>query len=188
MELITDYDLGITYTPGKANVMADALSRKSYCNNLMLQQGQPLLHEEFRKLNLHIFPQGFLSTLVVKPNLTDQIIAAQKRDKGIFRIKENIVSGVAKCFSMDERGVVFFENRLVVPKKQHLRQLILKEAHESPLTIHPGSTKMYQDLRQRFWWTRMKREIAEFIAKCDVCRRVKAASKTCWHPSAFSCS
>src|SRR3954468_13489527 len=52
VELISDYDLGITYTPGKANVMADALSRKSYCNNLMLQQGQPLLHEEFRKINL----------------------------------------------------------------------------------------------------------------------------------------
>ena len=47
VELISDYDLGITYTPGKANVMADALSRKSYCNNLMLQQSQPLLHEEF---------------------------------------------------------------------------------------------------------------------------------------------
>ena len=45
LELISDYDLGITYTPGKGNVMADALSRKSYCNNLMLQQGQPLLHE-----------------------------------------------------------------------------------------------------------------------------------------------
>ena len=61
--------------------MADALSRKSYCNNLMLQQGQPLLHEDFRKLNLHIVPQGFLSTLVAKPTLKDQIIAGQKRDK-----------------------------------------------------------------------------------------------------------
>ena len=49
METITDYDCGITYTPGKANVMANALSRKSYCNNLMVQQAQPLLHEEFRK-------------------------------------------------------------------------------------------------------------------------------------------
>ena len=127
VELILDYDLGITYTSGKANVMADALSRKSYCNNLMLKQSQPLLHEEFRKLNLHIVPRGFLSTLVAKPTLMDQIIAAQKRDKGIFRIKENIASGVAKCFSMDERGVVFFENRLVVPKKQHLRQLILRK-------------------------------------------------------------
>ncbi len=71
VELISDYDLGITYTPGKANVMADALSRKSYCNNLMLQQGQPLLHEDFRKLNLRIVPQGFLSTLVAKPTLKD---------------------------------------------------------------------------------------------------------------------
>ena len=77
VELISDYDLGITYTQGKANVMADALSRKSNCNNLMLQQSQPLLHEEFRKLNLHIVPQGFLSTLVAKPNHMDQIITAQ---------------------------------------------------------------------------------------------------------------
>ena len=61
----------------------------------------------------------------------------------------------------------------MVPKNQHLRQLILKEAHESPLTIHPCSTKMYQDLRQRFWWTGMKREIVEFIANCDFCHRVK---------------
>ena len=83
LELISDYDLGITYTPGKGNVMADALSRKSYCNNLMLQQGQPLLHEELCKLNLHIAPQGFLSTLVVKPTLVDQIISAQKQDTGI---------------------------------------------------------------------------------------------------------
>ena len=174
VELISDYDLGITYTPGKANVMADALSRKSYCNNLMLQQGQPHLYEDFRKLNLHIVPQGFLSTLVAKPTLKDQIIAGQKRDKGISRIKENIISGNVNEFSMNDQGVVFFQNCLVVPKNPHLRQLILKEAHDSPLTIHPGSTKMYQDLRQRFWWTRMKREIAEFVANCDVCRRVKA--------------
>ena len=73
IELIKDYDVGISYTQGKANVMADALSRKSYCNNLMLQKYQPLLHEEFRKLNLEIVPHGFLSTLVAKPNLEDQM-------------------------------------------------------------------------------------------------------------------
>ena len=72
VELITDYDLGITYTPGKANVMADALIHKSYINNLMLQRGQPHLYEEFRKLNLHIVPQGFLSNLVAKPTDTSQ--------------------------------------------------------------------------------------------------------------------
>src|SRR6187399_1497582 len=110
LELISDYDLGITYTPGKANVMADALSRKSYCNNLLLQQGQPLLHEEFCKINLHVVPRGFLSTLVAKPTLMDQIIAAKWYDRGISRIKENIASGVSKSFSMDDRCVVYFEN------------------------------------------------------------------------------
>ena len=100
VELISDYDLGITYTLGKANVMADALSRKSYCNNLILQQSQPLLNEEFRKLNLHIVPRGFLSTLVAEPTLTDQIIKAQKVDPGISRIKRNIKKGVTNFFPL----------------------------------------------------------------------------------------
>src|SRR4051812_16700071 len=154
--------------------MADALSRKSYCNNLMLQQYQPLLHEEFRQLNLEIVPHGYLSTLVAKPTLEDQIILAQRRARGVRRIKENIASGVAKCFSTDSKGTVFFGNRLVVPKNRELRQLILKEAHDTPLSIHPDDTKMYRDLRQRFWWTRMKRDIARYVAECDVCRRIKA--------------
>src|SRR3954468_8191053 len=94
IELIEDYDVGISYTPGKANVMADALSHKSYCNNLMLQQYQPLLHEEFRKLNLEIVPHGFLSTLVAKPTLEDQIIVAQRRARGVREIKGNNASGV----------------------------------------------------------------------------------------------
>src|ERR1043165_1128049 len=118
IELIKDYDVGISYTPGKANVMADALSHKSYCNNLMLQQYQPLLHEEFRKLNLVIVPHGYLSTLVAKPTLEDQIIVSQRRARGVRRIKENIASGVAKCFSTDSKGTVFFGNHLVVPKNK----------------------------------------------------------------------
>ena len=82
--------------------MADALSRKSYCNNLMLQQGQPLLHEELCKLNLHIAPRGFLSTLVAKPTLEDQIISDQKFDGGVIRIKRNTEKAVGGCFSMDD--------------------------------------------------------------------------------------
>src|SRR4051812_16821369 len=85
-----------------------------------------------------------------------------------------MVSGVAKCFSTNDQGMIFFENRLVVPENEDLRQLILKEAHGTPLSIHPDSTKMYQDLRQRFWWTQMKRDIAQFVAECDVCHRIKA--------------
>ena len=77
--MIKDYDIEISYTPGKANVMADVLSHESYCNNLMLQEYQPLLHEEFRKLNLEIVPHVYLSTLVAKLTLEDQIIVAQRR-------------------------------------------------------------------------------------------------------------
>src|SRR3954464_5157986 len=73
----------------------------------------------------------------------------------------------------NDQGTIFFENRLVVPENENLRQLILKEAHDTPLSIHPGSTKMYRDLRQIFWWTRMKRDIGQFVVECDVCRRVK---------------
>jgi hypothetical protein len=85
LELIKDYDLGLKYQPGKANVVADALSRKSYCNNLMIQQDQPSLHEEFARLNLEVVPRGFLANLEVKPSLEDQIKDAQKRSLGISR-------------------------------------------------------------------------------------------------------
>src|SRR3954469_21117674 len=104
----------------------------------MFQQYQPLLHEEFRKLNLEIVPHGFISTLVAKPTLEDQIIVAERRARGVRRIKENIASAVAKCFSTDSKGTVFFENSLVVPKNVDLRKLILKESHDTHLSIHPG--------------------------------------------------
>ncbi|WVZ50887.1 hypothetical protein U9M48_002094, partial [Paspalum notatum var. saurae] len=63
---------------------------------------------------------------------------------------------------------------VVVLKNFELRKLILDESHNSQFAIHPGSNKMYQDLKQRFWWTRMKREIARYISECDACQRVKA--------------
>ena len=62
----------------------------------------------------------------------------------------------------------------MVPKIPELRQSILEEAHATRLSIHPGSNKMYHDLKQRFWWTKMKIEIARYIAKCDTCKKVKA--------------
>jgi hypothetical protein len=66
-----------------------------------------------------------------------------------------------------------FKNRLVAPKVPELRQLILDEAHNIRFFIHPGSNKMYQDLKQRFWWTNIKIEIARYVVRCDTCRRVK---------------
>ncbi|WVZ51850.1 hypothetical protein U9M48_002953 [Paspalum notatum var. saurae] len=104
----------------------------------------------------------------------DQIIAAQKQDKGMSHIRDEINDKKKACFKLDEEGVLWFKNRLVVPKDMELRKKILDEAHTSMFTLHPGSNKMYQDLKQKFWWTRMKREIAKYVSECDVCQRVKA--------------
>jgi hypothetical protein len=62
---------------------------------------------------------------------------------------------------------------LVIPRREALKKKILDKAHTSWYSIHPGSTKMYHDLRQQFWWTRMKRKIARYVSECDTCRKVK---------------
>ena len=98
----------------------------------------------------------------------------KKQEEDILQIKKDLAEGKAKSFRMDDSGVVYFGNRLVIPKSGNVKGLILQEAHESRISIHPGSTKMYQDLRRQFWWSCMKREIAEYVAECDICRRVKA--------------
>jgi hypothetical protein len=62
----------------------------------------------------------------------------------------------------------------VVPKNKDLKKKILDEAHLSKFSMHPGSTKMYHDLKPLYWWTRMKREIAQYVSECDTCQRIKA--------------
>jgi hypothetical protein len=69
---------------------------------------------------------------------------------------------------------LWFKDRLVVLKKEALKNNILDEAHTSRYSIHPGSTKIYHDLRRQFWWTRMKHETAHYVSECDTCRKVKA--------------
>jgi hypothetical protein len=62
----------------------------------------------------------------------------------------------------------------VVPKDAKVCQQILDEAHLNRYSIDPRSTKMYQDLKQHYWWTKMKIEFTRYVAKCDTCRCVKA--------------
>ena len=81
--------------------------------------------------------------------------------------------GKGEDFREDEEGTLWFGKRVCVPKDAEIRKLIFQEAHDSPYSIHPGNTKMYMDLKERFWWSNMKRDIAEYIALCDVCKRVK---------------
>ncbi|WVZ76569.1 hypothetical protein U9M48_024534 [Paspalum notatum var. saurae] len=129
---------------------------------------------EMDEIEMPIEQHAELYSLIIKPTIKDQIIAAQKQDKGVAHIRDEINERKKACFRLDEEGILWFKNRLVVPKDMELRKKILDEAHTSMFTMHPGSNKMYQDLKQKFWWTHMKREIAKYVSECDECQRVKA--------------
>jgi hypothetical protein len=174
LELIKDYELEIHYHLGKENVVADALSRKSQVNMLAAHPMPYELAKEIDRLSL-----GFLNntqgvTIELEPTLEQDIRKGQKDDEKINEIWQLIIDGKGKDFHEDAEGVIWFKDRLCVPDIKPIRELILKEAHETTYSIHPGSEKMYQDLKKRFWWYGMKREIAEYVAVCDNCQRIKA--------------
>nr|GFD13713.1 protein-tyrosine-phosphatase MKP1 [Tanacetum cinerariifolium] len=89
-------------------------------------------------------------------------------------------------FSVDDDGVVWFEDRLYVPSVHALREKVMTEAHSSPFTVHPGSTKMYRDLKQYFWWKGMKQDVATFVSKCMTCKQkawgTRLKFSTTFHP------
>ncbi|KAG8496933.1 hypothetical protein CXB51_008103 [Gossypium anomalum] len=77
-------------------------------------------------------------------------------------------------FRVDKDDCLRFRDRICVPRNPELIQMILNEAHNSRLSVHPGSTKMYNDLKQYYWWSGMKRDISDFVTKCLICQQVKA--------------
>jgi hypothetical protein len=174
LELIKDYELEIHYHLGKANVVADALSRKASCHCLTLTTSDITLCQEMEKLNLGMIQHGTSNHLKLESVLLQRIIDDQRNDEGMKHIHEKIAAGKANCFRRDDQGVVWFNNRIVVPKNEEIHQQILDEAHLSRYSIHPGSTKMYHDIKQHYWWTKMKIEITRYVARCDTCRCVKA--------------
>jgi hypothetical protein len=152
LELIKDCDLEVHYHPGKAIVVADALSRKDHCHHLELELVSDPLCEEMRRLSLEVVPQRSLYALTAESNLYDETVAAQRSDENIQTIKQKLAEGDPKytCFQKHHQDVVWFGKRLVVLVDPEIKKIILDEAHESKFSIHPGSTKMYQDLKQNF--------------------------------------
>jgi hypothetical protein len=110
----------------------------------------------------------------VESTLEQEIRKGQIGDAKIQEIKDLITEGRGPEFTEDEQGTVWFMNQICVPEIDSLRETILKEAHDFDYSIHPGSTKMYQDLKQTYWWYGLKRDVAAYVAMCDVCQRVKA--------------
>jgi hypothetical protein len=170
LELIKDYDHEIHYYPGKVNVVADALSRKAHCNHL------PAVCISREESSVRISPIMAQYNVTLTPVLRGEIIAAQSINTGVAHIKRRLTEGDPKVnyFRVDEEDTLWFNDHLVVPKNHGLHKKIFDEAHTSKYSIHPGSTKMYHDLKAQFWWTRMKCETARYVAECDTCRRIKA--------------
>ncbi|GJU31847.1 putative reverse transcriptase domain-containing protein [Tanacetum coccineum] len=151
LELLSDYDCEIRYHPGKVNVVADALSQK--------ERSKPL---RFRAL-----------VMTIRLNLPKQILSAQSE----ARKEENFINedlhGMINKLEPRADGTLCLNNQSWIPRFGDLRALIMHESHKSKYSIHPGSDKMYQDLKKLYWWPNMKAEISTYVSKCLTCAKVK---------------
>jgi hypothetical protein len=116
LELIKNYDLEIYYHLGKANVVADALSRKAFCHCLTVRTPDTTLCQKMEKLNLGVIQHGTLTQLKLKSVLLQRIIDAQRTNMGMKHIHEKIEADKANCFRKDDQGILWFNDRIVVPK------------------------------------------------------------------------
>ncbi|GKA71443.1 putative reverse transcriptase domain-containing protein [Tanacetum coccineum] len=164
LELLSDYDCEIHYHLGKANVIADALSRK--------EREPPL---RVRAL-----------VMTIGLNLPKQILDAQTEARKPENIKNEDVGGMLVENSKDPEkfrteklepradGTLCFNGRSWLPCYGDLRIVIMHESHKSKYYISPGSDKMYQDMKKLYWWPNMKANIATYVSKCLTCAKVKA--------------
>ena len=163
LELFNDYDCIIDYHPGKTNVVADALCRKMV-SILTLKDYDWRLDSD----------GALLAQLRVIPDLKQMIVNAHKDDAKLQEIVQLVSTGDKTDYAIDESGGLLYKSRLCVPNDMNLRKKILYESHNTIFTMHPGGNKMYQDMKQYYWWRRMKKDISEYVSKCLTCQQVKA--------------
>ncbi|KAJ0666882.1 putative nucleotidyltransferase, Ribonuclease H [Helianthus annuus] len=147
VELLNDYDCEIRYHPGKANVVADALSRKEH-------------------VKLHC--------VRIQTDIQARILQAQQNSVTQGNMLDEMPHSLELQLETKEDGLLYFMNRLWVPKHDDLRTFLMNEAHKSRYSVHPGADKMYMDLRNLYWWPGMKRDVTLYVAKCLTCLKVKA--------------
>lgn len=177
MELIKDYDFTLQYHPGKANVVADALSRKPQSQLALILKENWNMLETLIEYNLVPSIDGneiFIGNLAVQPSIIGRIIEAQGDDEELVKYVQGMKEKHPEDWSIHTQEGMRFRGRLCVPNNESLREEVMQEAHRSKFTVHPGGMKMYKDLRRNFWWSNMKRDIVTYVSKCLTFQLVKA--------------
>jgi len=175
MVFLKDYDFELLYHPGKANVVADALSRKIiHIAHLMIKEVELLKQFKDMKLQVELGSEFIrCSTLTISIDFLDSIRERQLLDASLNRIREQLGSDEVKDFAVGEDGILQFQDRVCVSDDVEVKKLILEEGHKSRLSLHLGMTKMYQDLKETFWWQGMKKDVAQFVSACLTCQKAK---------------
>jgi len=171
MEFLKDYDFELLYHLGKANVVVDALSRNTvHTAHLMIKEVELL--EKFRDMKLQVeLGSEFIgcNTLTISSDFLTSIRERKLLDASLNKIRERLGSNEARDFALGDDSILRFQGIVCIPNDAEVKWLILEEGHKSRLSLHPGMTKMYKDMKETFWWQGMKKDVAQFVSACLTC-------------------